>query len=391
MFLTLHSQGTSQTRGLYEANLLVYAMNCEGKVGEKAVHSWSRFASAGQTALVEALRVFSPMSKDFLDTETQLVSFLQGLREEGHRPTVLKSKDVYGYSSCTAEPLPPVRVAKPPDPAKVAKAQRPGRRRGKKSASKKKEMNFTLLSTAAKIILKKQPKILLTNLSQESLQQTALSKPPVLTVRAAQSCLKLTNMTGPSSGHTARLQVHTGLGPRGVAVTAAPHRPPSLSGIPLPASEHSASMSKAVALKKTRVISCPVKMGVALIGDLAPVVHANGRVLKESNNYKLAPVRLGRVKGASKLMWTDKNSVGNLKRRLSEEPEDKVIRKRVRKGVWVMKGQDDSRLTTNNLRFKVIKVDNSITDEEVRRKAQKILQVNLSPVIEIQPLIPYPV
>ncbi|XP_061114895.1 coiled-coil domain-containing protein 71-like [Conger conger] len=356
-------------------------MSCDGKLVEKAVHSWSRFASAGQAALVEALRVFSPMSKDFLDTETQLLSFLQGLREEGHKPTVLKSKDVYGYSSCTAEPLPAVRISKPLDPSRVPKAQRPVRRRGRKSGSKKKEMNYTLLSAAAKIVLKKQPKILLTNLSQESLRQTGLSPPPVLAVRATPSCLKLTNMTGPSSGHTARLQVHTGLGPRGVA-GAPPRRLPSLPGMP-------AALPSAVTLEKTRVISCPVKMGMALIGDSAPVVHANGRVLKESNNYKMAPVRMGRVKGASKLMWRDKSAVRTLKRRLSEEPEEKMMRKRARKGVWVMQGQDDSRL--NNLRFKVIKVDDTITDEEVRRKAQKILRVNLSPVIEIQPLIPYPV
>ncbi|KAJ8333356.1 hypothetical protein SKAU_G00422520 [Synaphobranchus kaupii] len=354
-------KGTSLT-GLYEARSLAYAMNCEGKVVEKAVQSWSRLASAGQAALVEALRVFSPRSKDVLNTETQLVSFLQGLKEEGHRPTVLKSKDVYGYNSCTSEPLPVVRISKPVDAPRVPKAQRPMRKRGRKPVAKKKEMNYTLLSAAAKIMLKNQPKILLTNMARDSVQ-------PVLTVRPAQmqSCLKLTNMTGPSSGHTARLQVHTGLGQRGIAVTAS-HRLPSLSVIPLQASEHPAKMAK------THVISCPVKMGVALIGDSAPIVYENGRVLKESNNYKMVPVRMGKVKGANRLMWRDRRAVRTLKRKRLEEPEDKMMRKRVRKSVWVMKGQDDSRLTKNNLRFKVIKVDNSITDEEVRRKAQKILR-----------------
>ncbi|XP_015496801.1 coiled-coil domain-containing protein 71 isoform X2 [Parus major] len=69
---------------------------------EKAVHSWSRISSAGQKVLEEALRVFNPMSKDLSDTETQLVAFIQGLKEEGYQPTILRSKDVYGYSSCTA-------------------------------------------------------------------------------------------------------------------------------------------------------------------------------------------------------------------------------------------------------------------------------------------------
>uniref|UniRef100_A0A8C8VR24 Coiled-coil domain containing 71 n=1 Tax=Pelusios castaneus TaxID=367368 RepID=A0A8C8VR24_9SAUR len=79
-------------------------MNIEvDNVEEKAVHSWSRISSAGQKALEEALRVFNPMSKDFSDTKTQLVAFLQGLKEEGYQPTILRSKDVYGYSSCTAD------------------------------------------------------------------------------------------------------------------------------------------------------------------------------------------------------------------------------------------------------------------------------------------------
>ncbi|XP_037239969.1 coiled-coil domain-containing protein 71 isoform X3 [Falco rusticolus] len=72
-------------------------------VEEKAVHSWSRISSAGQKVLEEALRVFNPMSKDLSDTETQLVAFIQGLKEEGYQPTILRSKDVYGYSSCTAD------------------------------------------------------------------------------------------------------------------------------------------------------------------------------------------------------------------------------------------------------------------------------------------------
>ncbi|KAG9335144.1 hypothetical protein JZ751_005616 [Albula glossodonta] len=381
-------EGTSLTGGLYEARLLVYAMSCEGEDVEKAVHSWSRFASAGQVALVEALRVFSPMSKDFLDTETQLTSFLQGLRDEGHRPTVLKSKDVYGYNSCTAEPLPADKISKSLDASKTPKGAKPTRRRGRKPGPKKKEMNFTLLS---KIILENQPKILLTNLSRESLEHTALTKPLVSNGRPGQmqSCLKLTNMTGSSPGHTARLQIHTGLGTRGVTMTTS-QLLPSLSGMPVPSPDLPGKIPNAVSLEKTRVVSCPVKMGVALIGDSAPMVYENGRVLKESNNCKMVPMRIGKVKGANKLMWKDKGTVRALKKRLLDEPEDKM-RKRARKRVWVMNGQEDTWLSENNLRLKVIKVDDSVTDEEVRRKAQKILRVNLSPVIEIQPLIVYPV
>lgn len=73
-------------------------------VEEKAVHSWSRISTAGKKALEEALLVFNPMSQDLSATEAQLVAFLQGLRDDGFQPTILRSGDVYGYSSCTASP-----------------------------------------------------------------------------------------------------------------------------------------------------------------------------------------------------------------------------------------------------------------------------------------------
>ncbi|XP_012883478.1 PREDICTED: coiled-coil domain-containing protein 71 [Dipodomys ordii] len=73
-------------------------------VEEKAVHSWSRISTAGKKVLEEALLVFNPMSQDLCATEAQLVAFLQGLRDDGFQPTILRSGDVYGYSSCTASP-----------------------------------------------------------------------------------------------------------------------------------------------------------------------------------------------------------------------------------------------------------------------------------------------
>ncbi|XP_036386228.1 coiled-coil domain-containing protein 71 [Megalops cyprinoides] len=360
-------------------------MNCEEEVAQKAVHSWSRITSAGQTALAEALRVFSPMSKDLSDTEMQLVSFLQGLKDEGHKPTVLKSKDVYGYKSCMTEPLSAEKMTKTLDLTnKVAKVQRSTKRRGRKPLVKKKEVNYTLLSEAAKTIVKNQPKIMLTNLSQESVKRTVLSKPPILTVRPVQMqpCLKLTNVTGPSGGHTARLQIHSDQGSRGVAV-ANSHREATLSGIPVQPLETAGKTPKAVVSDSLHLTSCPVKVGVALIGDSAPVVCQNGRLLKESRNYKMVPVRISKPSIANdKPGWRDNGTLTVLN---CEQDLD------ASRSVWAMKGREDSRLNENNLRLKVIKVDDSITDEEVRRKAQKILQVNLSPVIQIQPLIAHPV
>lgn len=87
-------------------------------VEEKAVHSWSRISTAGKKALEEALLVFNPMSQDLSATEAQLVAFLQGLRDDGFQPTILRSGDVYGYSSCTAKPPSQTKLqARAPTPA----------------------------------------------------------------------------------------------------------------------------------------------------------------------------------------------------------------------------------------------------------------------------------
>lgn len=360
-------------------------MNCEEEVPQRAVHSWSRIASAGKTALVEALRVFSPMSKDMSDTEMQLVSFLQGLKDEGHKPFVLKSKDVYGYQSCTTEPLPVEKMNKPLDITyKVPKVQKPTRKRSRKALCKKNEIDYTLLSPVAKMIVKNQPKIMLTNLSHECLKRAVLAEPPVYTVGPfqVQPCLKLTSISGSSGGHTARLRIQPDNGPQSVTIPNS-HRPLTLSGIPVPSFETAGKMAKAALSENMRPLSCPVKVGVALIGDSAPVVCQNGRLLKESRNYKMVPLSIGQVSGAGdELGWREEDTVRVLNCRKDLN---------MSRAVWAMNGQEDSKLSENNLRLKVIKVDDSNTDEEVRRKAQKILQVNLSPVIQIQPLIVYPV
>ncbi|CAK6435912.1 unnamed protein product [Pipistrellus nathusii] len=93
-------------------------MSVAQHVEEKAVHAWSRISTAGKKALEEALLVFNPMSQDLSATEAQLVAFLQGLRDDGFQPTVLRSGDVYGYSSCTAKPPSQTKLhARAPIPA----------------------------------------------------------------------------------------------------------------------------------------------------------------------------------------------------------------------------------------------------------------------------------
>ncbi|KAL4655828.1 coiled-coil domain-containing protein 71-like [Arapaima gigas] len=357
-------------------------MNCEEEVVEKAVQSWSRLELAGQATFLEALKVFSPMSRDLLDTERQLVSFLQGLKDEGHRPTVLKSKDVYGYKSCTTEPLTMEKVPKILEvPNKVLKVQKMTKKRSRKPLVKKKEGGCTQLLTDAKVIIKNQPKILLTNLSQESLKQTDRCKVPLLTTNRPPQCLKLTNMTGPSGGHTARLQVRSDLGPQGIAAPNSQLQR-ARSGIPVQPLESAGKTPEVVALEKSQV-SCPVKAGVALTRDSPLGLHDSIKVLnKNHNGYAMVPVRVSQAVGAnSRLDWRDRSHVAM---------QERLPGLGMAGSVWVVKDQESSRLMENSLRFKVIKVDGSATDEEVRSKAQKILQVNLSPVIQITPVVAPP-
>lgn len=286
-------------------------MNYTDPVVEKAVNSWSRIASAGQTVLLEALQILNPMSKDLSDTE-ELVTFLQGLKEEGHKPTVLRSKDVYGYRSCTARTLPEEMCCTD----MASKGSRTGKKRGRKK--KKKESNkYASWTTSA----------------SESHKGSVFSRPPAMTIEPPliQQCLKLTNITGLTRGHTARLQIHSQL--------------PTLSGIPLLPSQNIGRTPKAVAL-------VGLEWNGALIGDSAPVMYQNGRGVY---NYKIDVSNHRRS-------WRDDQSL------------------------WVMNDQEECRLDENSLRWKVVKVDDCVTVEELRRKAQRILQVNLSPVIQIRPL-----
>ncbi|XP_051873518.1 coiled-coil domain-containing protein 71-like [Pristis pectinata] len=68
-----------------------------------AVQAWSRAPVVGPRALRDALAVLAPECRD---SPRQLLSLVQGLREEGCLPTVLRSQDVYGYTSSTCR-VPP--------------------------------------------------------------------------------------------------------------------------------------------------------------------------------------------------------------------------------------------------------------------------------------------
>nr|XP_033814769.1 coiled-coil domain-containing protein 71L [Geotrypetes seraphini] len=69
---------------------------------EKVVYSRSQILFAGTKLLEDAFEMFMPASKDFMSSDTELWNFLCSLKHE-FSPVILRSKDVYGYSSCRAE------------------------------------------------------------------------------------------------------------------------------------------------------------------------------------------------------------------------------------------------------------------------------------------------
>ncbi|XP_039971624.1 uncharacterized protein ccdc71 [Xiphias gladius] len=325
----------------------------------RAVHSWSRISSAGHNVLLDALKILSPMSRDLSSTE-ELVTFLQELSEEGHKPTVLRSKDVYGYRSCTNQPLtedmlrPPNRNVRPT-----------AKRRGRRGLAKKREVHpswNTSERSNPRIQGVRPPELLVDHHS------IVCSRTPIRTVEMSQAlqvqpCLRLTNIEGLSGFHTARLQIHTTWDSSSEAPSVAfsqQQHPPTLSGIPSqPSQNGGGAPTKAVALFSQKSLSCPIRLDGALIGDSAPVFYANGRAFPQTHTE-----------------LTSNGWRSNGFHRDGRGPKELNIPTRQRTS-WKDK---------NSFRWKVIKVDDSRSVAEARRKAQKILQVNLSPVIQIQPL-----
>ncbi|OCT89137.1 coiled-coil domain-containing protein 71L [Xenopus laevis] len=67
---------------------------------EKVVYSRSQLLLfAGTKPLEDALEMFVPESKQFMSSDTELWNFLCSLKQD-FSPVILRSKDVYGYSSC---------------------------------------------------------------------------------------------------------------------------------------------------------------------------------------------------------------------------------------------------------------------------------------------------
>ncbi|KAJ7317137.1 hypothetical protein JRQ81_003299 [Phrynocephalus forsythii] len=375
-------------------------------VEEKAVHSWSRISSAGQKALEEALRVFNPMSKDLSDTEIQLVTFLQGLREEGYQPTILRSKDVYGYSSCTAS-MP--SQAKGSD-EKASKAAAPTSESAKAPATSltriakvSAPLAGITVSTSEDSTKPLSKSTNSTNLLLNSLKRTragtskatAVGFPanmypgvyPAMRLSVVLEALVPLEATATCLESKCK-QGHLEISPSDLKLLKA------ASATKMPPSQLGPKGYRHMITKMPE----PAALTVSLLKG------PKGRVPLESNICKPSGVLNGRISGSASQSCspapsrTKEPPVSKTEQRGGASHRESVgqKRKRLEEGKELACQMTTSSLPSpsqtertskafNLLEFHTIKV-NSSSDDELRRRAQEILRVNLSPFIRIQPL-----
>ncbi|XP_032145705.1 coiled-coil domain-containing protein 71 [Sapajus apella] len=448
-------------------------------VEEKAVHSWSRISTAGKKALEEALLVFNPMSQDLSATEAQLVAFLQGLRDDGFQPTILRSGDVYGYSSCTANPPSQTKLqARAPNPTATSPPASAPRTAMRLPAGRATLLPMPLSGRLAKASTPALAKHATTNLLLSSLKQSSAShargaavgfpthlypgvypamrlsvvlealvplKTPMpclgakhkaqsLQLSLADSPLKLRKSSGKGPGNPwpKAPRKNTSKGPKCLTRKGPGAGPRQGSGPQSKTSRATGSLSvrrmkggsalgtkaartlakaahgqakvartqakaaKAQARAKAALVKAKTKAKAARVRAKAKAMAARAKAKPKAAQAKVAqtqPRGRGRPKGSAQARTTRKGqkshpeTVGQ-KRKRAEEAKDLPPKKRTRLGpgspkAWLGPG------TAKLLKFRAIKVDRRSSDDEVRQRAQRILRVNLSPVIRLQPLLPY--
>ncbi|XP_058932283.1 coiled-coil domain-containing protein 71 isoform X2 [Kogia breviceps] len=462
-------------------------------VEEKAVHSWSRISTAGKKALEEALLVFNPMSQDLSATEAQLVAFLQGLRDDGFQPTILRSGDVYGYSSCTANPPSQTKLqARAPTPAATSPPASAPRTAMRLPAGRATLLPMPLSGRLAKASTPALAKHATTNLLLSSLKQSSASrargaavgfpthlypgvypamrlsvvlealvplKTPMpclgakhkaqsLQLSLADSPLKLRKGPGkrlensqPKAPRKAtskgpkcltrrgpRAGPRQGTGPQSKTYKASGSLsgPRMKGGCALGTKTAQAKATRAqgkVARTQAKAAKARAKAKAARIKAKAKAVRAKAKAKAVRARAKAKAVRsrakakavrarakVKAVRVKAKVARTQPRARGRpkrsvkartarrgrkncpetvgQKRKRTEEAKDLPPQKRTRLGpqsskVWLGPG------TAKLLKFRAIKVDRQSSDDEVRQQAQRILRVNLSPVIRLQPLLPY--
>ncbi|EHH62794.1 hypothetical protein EGM_19381 [Macaca fascicularis] len=466
-------------------------------VEEKAVHSWSRISTAGKKALEEALLVFNPMSQDLSATEAQLVAFLQGLRDDGFQPTILRSGDVYGYSSCTANPPSQTKLqARAPNPTATSPPASAPRTAMRLPAGRATLLPMPLSGRLAKASTPALAKHATTNLLLSSLKQSSAShargaavgfpthlypgvypamrlsvvlealvplkttmpclgakhKAQSLHLSLADSPLKLRKSSGKgpgnprpkaprkttSKGSKCLTRKGPGAGPRRGSghqsktnrATGSPSVRRMKGGSALGTKAAQAKVARTLAKaarSQARVARTQAKAAKARARAKAKAARARAKAARVKAKAKAKAARVkakakvmaarakaktkakavrakakvartqprgrGRPKGSAKTRTTRKGqkyrpeTVGQ-KRKRAEEAKDLPPKKRTRLGprspkAWLGPG------TAKLLKFRAIKVDRRSSDDEVRQRAQRILRVNLSPEIRLQPFLPH--
>ncbi|KAM5314842.1 coiled-coil domain-containing protein 71 [Glossophaga mutica] len=467
-------------------------------VEEKAVHSWSRISTAGKKALEEALLVFNPMSQDLSATEAQLVAFLQGLRDDGFQPTILRSGDVYGYSSCTAKPPSQTKLqARAPTPATTSLPASTPRTAMRLPAGRATLLPMPLSGRLAKASTPALAKHATTNLLLNSLKQSSASrargtamgfpahlypgvypamrlsvvlealvplKTPMpclgtkhktqsLQLSLADSSLKLRkgSAKGLRNPQPKVPRKATSKGPK-CLIRRGPRAGPRQSTGPQRKTCKTTGSLSGPRMKSVSALSIKTAQGKAA-KTLAKVACAQAKVAKAREKAKAARARAKakaaqikakakakamrarakakakakaarakakakemRARAKAKAMWAKvartqprgrgrpKGSVQARTARQGQKSHPETVGRK-RKSAEEVKDlpQKRSRLgprppkaclgpgTAKLLKFQAIKVDRRFSDDEVRLQAQRILRVNLSPVIRLQPLLPYSV
>ncbi|KAM6160292.1 coiled-coil domain-containing protein 71 [Erethizon dorsatum] len=451
-------------------------------VEEKAVHSWSRISTAGKKALEEALLVFNPMSQDLSATEAQLVAFLQGLRDDGFQPTILRSGDVYGYSSCTASPPSQTKLqARAPNPTATSPPASASRTAVHLPTGRATLLPMSLSGRVAKGSTPALTKHTTTNLLLSSLKQSSASrtrgatmgfpthlypgvypamrlsvvlealvplknpmpclsakhKPPSLQLSLADSPLKVRKGSGKSpenpwskaprkttsKGPTCLTHKGSGAGrQQGTGPQRKTYRATgSFRGLQM--KEGSILGTKTAQVKATRTlakvahahgsvarIQAKAKAARAKAKAKAARAKAKAKAVRDKAKAKAAwdkakaktardkvaqtqPRGRGRPKGSvqprisRKVQKSHSMTLGQ-KRKRAEEAKDLPPKKKKRLGSQSPKSCLGSG-TAKLVKFRAIKVNRQSSDDEVRQRAQRILRVNLSPIIRLQPLMPY--
>lgn len=141
------------------------------------------------------------------------------------------------------------------------------------------------------------------------------------------------------------------------------------------------------ARSKARAVRARAKAKAVQTKAKAKAVRAKAKVARTQPRGRGRPKGSVQGRTARRSRKSCPETVGQ-KRKRAEEAKDLPPRKRTRLGPRspkVQLGPGTARL----LKFRAIKVDRLSSDDEVRQQAQRILRVNLSPVVRLQPLLPH--